>query len=80
MRLLDRLSVRAERHRHPYEETFIILDGAVEMTTGDEVVTVSAGQVAVVPPETWHAFTNRGVTVARMVNIHPTPRMVQENA
>lgn len=67
-------------HRHPYDETFIVLDGAIEVTIGDELAAVSAGQVAIVPPDTWHQFKNRGDTVARLVNIHPVSRMVQEDA
>jgi quercetin dioxygenase-like cupin family protein len=69
-----------KRHRHPYEETIIVLDGAVEVTIGDEAAAVTAGQVAIVPPGTWHLFRNEGDTVARLVNIHPVSRMVQEEA
>jgi quercetin dioxygenase-like cupin family protein len=64
-------------HRHPYEEVFVVLDGELEMTIGDEVATVGAGQIAVAPANVWHGF-KAGRDGARSVNIHAAPRMVQE--
>jgi quercetin dioxygenase-like cupin family protein len=64
-------------HRHPYEEVFVVLDGELEMTIGDEVATVGAGQIAVAPANVWHGF-KAGPDGARSVNIHAAPRMVQE--
>jgi mannose-6-phosphate isomerase-like protein (cupin superfamily) len=37
-------------HRHPYEETFIIEDGNVRFTVGEETVEATAGDIVVVPP------------------------------
>jgi quercetin dioxygenase-like cupin family protein len=33
----------AKLHRHPYEEVFVVLEGSVTFTAGDEVVVVPAG-------------------------------------
>ncbi|CAN5177350.1 cupin domain-containing protein [soil metagenome] len=67
-----------ELHRHPYEETFIILEGEGRFTVGDVEVEVGAGEIVVVPAETPHNFVNTGEQRLRMVNIHPRERMETE--
>jgi quercetin dioxygenase-like cupin family protein len=39
-------------HRHPYEETFIIQEGEVTFTVGDETIEAKGGDIVVVPPGT----------------------------
>ncbi|MFJ8646879.1 cupin domain-containing protein [Streptomyces sp. NPDC093546] len=47
----------AKPHRHLRStELFYVLDGALEVLLGTEVVTVTAGDLAVVPPGMPHAF------------------------
>lgn len=69
----------AVKHRHPYDETFVVLDGEIETIVGGEKRMLHSGTIAVIPPMTWHEFVNRGTSRAVMVNIHPSPRVVQEN-
>lgn len=69
----------APKHRHPYEETFVILDGDIEVTIDGETTLVGPGNIAVIPANTWHAFKNRSDHAACMVNIHPVSKMVQED-
>jgi quercetin dioxygenase-like cupin family protein len=62
-------------HCHPYAETFIILEGQVTFTIGDETIEAHAGEIVVAPAETPHAFVNSGSDVLRSVNIHPAAEM-----
>lgn len=68
----------ADKHRHPYEEIFVILDGDIEVIVAGEMRMISSGNIALIPPNTWHEFKNRSDHPALMVNIHPVPRMIQE--
>ena len=65
-------------HRHPYEETFVILEGSATFTVDGETLEASADTIVVVPPGATHTFTT-GRDGMRSVNIHPSARMVQEN-
>jgi mannose-6-phosphate isomerase-like protein (cupin superfamily) len=67
-----------ELHRHPYEETFIVEDGNVRFTVGDETIDATAGDIVVVPAETPHKFVNAGTEPLRQINIHPVARMETE--
>lgn len=66
------------RHRHPYEETFIILHGDIEFIVDSKPQTLGSGQIAIVPASTWHEFKNRSDQPSLMVNIHPVPQMITE--
>ncbi len=63
-------------HRHTYPEVFILLDGQLTFTLGDEQILVSAGQIVIAPADTPHKFINSGTQVARHVDIHTSPRMI----
>jgi mannose-6-phosphate isomerase-like protein (cupin superfamily) len=65
-------------HRHPYPETFIVQEGAVTFTVGEEQVVTSGGNVVVVPANTWHGFKNTGDGPLRQVSVHAAPEIVQE--
>jgi quercetin dioxygenase-like cupin family protein len=69
----------AAKHRHPYDETFVVLDGEIEAIVDGERRMLHSGTIAVIPPLAWHEFTNVGTSRALMVNIHPSPRIVQED-
>src|SRR5580700_8587451 len=62
-------------HQHPYDETFIILEGRVLVRVGDETVEGGPGDIVVGPPDTPHGFTNLGPERARLVCIHAAPVM-----
>lgn len=66
-------------HRHPYTETWTILEGRVSIRIGEHTVHATTGDTAVVQPGTWHAFTNTGTGVLRMMCIHASPEFVQED-
>jgi quercetin dioxygenase-like cupin family protein len=66
-----------ELHRHPYEEIFIVEEGRVRFTVGDETIEVSGGEVVIVPPRTPHKFVAVS-TPHRQISIHPAARMETE--
>lgn len=67
-------------HRHPYTETWSVLEGEATIRMGDHEVVARVGDTTVVPPDTWHAFTNTGGGDLRMICIHASPVMIQEDA
>ena len=66
-------------HRHPYTETWIVLEGEARITIGDAQLDATAGDTATVAANTWHGFTNTGTGPLRMVCIHASDVMIQEN-
>jgi quercetin dioxygenase-like cupin family protein len=69
----------ADKHRHPYDETFVILNGDIEVIVEGEKRMVGSGNIAIIPANSWHEFKNRSDHPALMVNIHPVPKMIQED-
>jgi mannose-6-phosphate isomerase-like protein (cupin superfamily) len=65
-------------HRHPYEETFVILEGSAAFTVDGETLEAAAGTILVVPPGAAHKFVV-GRDGLRSVNIHSRDRMSQED-
>jgi quercetin dioxygenase-like cupin family protein len=70
----------AARHRHPYPEVFLIIEGEVRVGVDDESAVLAGGQVAIIPANAWHEFTVVSDIPVRMVDIHPAGSMVQEFA
>jgi quercetin dioxygenase-like cupin family protein len=56
-------------HRHDFEETFILLDGEMQVTFRGEVSTVHAGDSINVPSNASHQFHNASSEPARMICI-----------
>lgn len=69
----------ADKHRHPYEEIFVILGGDIEVIVDGELRMIGSGNIFVTPPNTWHEFKNRSSQNALMINIHPVPNIIQED-
>jgi len=65
-------------HRHPYSETFIVLEGEFTFTLGHEEVVGRPGDIVVAPTRTPHKFRNSGDVPARSVNIHAAAEMETE--
>jgi mannose-6-phosphate isomerase-like protein (cupin superfamily) len=59
-------------------EVFVVHDGAVTVTAGDETIVVSAGEIVVVPPRTPHKFVNHTDQVARLLTLHASPEAITE--
>ena len=65
-------------HKHPYEEVFVVQEGAATFTAGEDVIGASAGQVVVVPAGMPHRFVNSGAGRLRQIDIHASERFVTE--
>jgi quercetin dioxygenase-like cupin family protein len=65
-------------HRHPYEETFVMLDGTTDFVVDGKTVTAGAGTIVVVPAGAVHSFKTASDGLTRQVNIHPVAEMVTE--
>jgi mannose-6-phosphate isomerase-like protein (cupin superfamily) len=65
-------------HMHPYAEIFVLQQGRISVTVGDETVDAEGPQVIIAPPDTPHRFTNLGPGRALMVNIHTAETMTTE--
>lgn len=62
-------------HHYPYDETFIILEGQVQVRV---TVDGGPGDIVIGPPGIPHGFTNLGPGRARLVCIHAAPAMHTE--
>jgi mannose-6-phosphate isomerase-like protein (cupin superfamily) len=69
----------ADKHRHPYDETFVIIEGVIEVIVDDVLRMLQPGTIVVIPAGSWHEFKNRAPHRALMVNIHASPRIIQED-
>jgi quercetin dioxygenase-like cupin family protein len=65
-------------HRHPYDETWVVVEGHVTFQAGDEQLAASPGDVVIVPPGVPHRFTSDGPGRAKLVCIHANPTFVTE--
>ena len=60
-------------HRHDYEETFVILDGRLDLTFRGTTQAASAGTTINVPANAPHQFHNSSDTPARLLCISAPP-------
>jgi quercetin dioxygenase-like cupin family protein len=65
-------------HRHPYDETWVVIEGHLTFQAGDERLAAGPGDIVVVPPDTPHRFTNDGPALSRLVCIHANPTFVTD--
>ncbi|WP_434994932.1 cupin domain-containing protein [Arthrobacter sp. Ld5] len=65
-------------HRHPYVETWVVVEGHVRFTVGTVALAAAEGDTVVAPTGVWHGFTNDGDGPLRMLCIHASPRIIQE--
>ncbi len=56
-------------HRHDYEETFIVLDGEIEITFRGKASILRAGATANIPSNAPHRFHNASSKAARLICI-----------
>ncbi len=65
-------------HRHPYDETWVVLEGQLTFRSGDEHLEAGPGDIVIVPPDAPHKFTNNGPGRSKLVCIHASPTFVTE--
>jgi mannose-6-phosphate isomerase-like protein (cupin superfamily) len=73
---VTREGVGPRLHRHPYDETFVVYEGAARFTVGDDIAEVTAGQILVAPALVPHKFVTLGAYRAH--HIHANDRFVTE--
>jgi mannose-6-phosphate isomerase-like protein (cupin superfamily) len=56
---------------------FVVQEGTAAFTAGDEELTVTGGNIVIVPAETPHGFKGAGADTLRVVSVHPSPSVVQ---
>jgi mannose-6-phosphate isomerase-like protein (cupin superfamily) len=66
------------RHKHPYDEIFIIVEGNVQLEADGELFDATSQDICIVPMDVAHTFTNLGPDRALMVNVHASPRAITE--
>lgn len=57
-------------HRHPYDETWLVIAGNLTFTAGEEEFEAGPDDIVIVPPDTPHKFVNNGRTNAHLICIH----------
>jgi quercetin dioxygenase-like cupin family protein len=67
-----------DKHRHPYEETFIVLDGDIEVIIDGETRMIRSGTIVIIPAGSWHEFKNRSEKATLLINLHPVAKMMTE--
>jgi mannose-6-phosphate isomerase-like protein (cupin superfamily) len=65
-------------HTHPYAEVFVIQEGEVTFTVGDETIEAKDGQILVVPAGVPHKYVNSGPGQVKHIDIHASGRMATE--
>lgn len=63
-------------HKHPYEEIFIIQEGAATFTVGSVTLEARAGQVILVPADVPHKFENLSDQQLKQIDIHVNKQFV----
>ena len=66
-------------HVHPYPETWIVKSGRARIVAGDESFEAGPGDIAVVPANTPHKFTNIGEERLVIFCVHAAGTMVQDD-
>jgi mannose-6-phosphate isomerase-like protein (cupin superfamily) len=64
-------------HVHPYDETFIVIEGRARFFVGDAVIDAEAGEVVFGPKAVPHRFENLGPGRLQTIDIHHSPRWLQ---
>ena len=65
-------------HKHPYPEVFVVQEGELTFTVGDQIIEATGSQIVIAPAGAPHKFVNSGVTQARHIDIHASQRMTTE--
>lgn len=73
----DTLGAGPRLHVHPYDETFIIVEGRARFFVGETTIDAGAGEVVLGPAGIPHRFENLGPGRLQTVDIHHSPRWIQ---
>jgi mannose-6-phosphate isomerase-like protein (cupin superfamily) len=73
----DEIGAGPRLHVHPYDETFIVIEGHARFFVGNTVLDASAGHVVLGPAGVPHKFENLGPGRLQTIDIHHSPRWIQ---
>ena len=59
------------RHYHDYEEVILVEEGQIWIALEEAKLSVTRGQLAIIPPTKVHAWGNAGPDIARVLLIWP---------
>ena len=65
-------------HTHPYQEIFILQEGAATYRVGTTTLEARAGQIIIVTADTPHKFVNSCEGKLRQVDIHLSKRFITQ--
>jgi len=66
-------------HRHPYDEIQFVQEGRGLWVVNGEVFEASAGDILVIKAGEVHSFKNTGDTPLVQLDVHLSPRFIQED-
>lgn len=66
-------------HRHPYDEVQFVREGRGTWVVDGATFEAGAGDILVIKAGEVHSFTNTGDVPLVQVDVHLSPRFVQEN-
>ena len=64
-------------HVHPYDETFIVVEGRARFFVGEAVIEAGAGEIVFGPAGIPHRFENLGPGRLQTIDLHHSPRWIQ---
>lgn len=64
-------------HVHPYDETFLVVQGRARFFVGNESIDAAAGEAVFGPAGMPHRFENLGPGRLQTIDIHHSPRWIQ---
>jgi mannose-6-phosphate isomerase-like protein (cupin superfamily) len=64
-------------HVHPYDETFIVVEGRARFFVGETTIEATAGETVFGPAGVPHRFENIGPGRLQTIDIHHSPRWIQ---
>jgi quercetin dioxygenase-like cupin family protein len=67
-------------HRHPYVETFVVLNGAAIFTVDGAELRAVDGKVLTVPAHAAHSFAAAAPDGVSLIGIHGSPEIIQTAA
>ena len=73
----DEIGAGPRLHVHPYDETFVVVEGRARFYVGPKVLDAVAGEVVLGPAGIPHRFKNLGPGRLQTIDIHQSPRFIQ---
>lgn len=75
----DKIGEGPRLHVHPYDETFIVIEGRGRFFVGDTTIDAGQGDVVFGPAGVPHRFENLGPGRLQTIDIHHSPEWIQTN-